>query len=87
MNAGKAYWTGGRTFVPVVVGRKHVTGLAVEPEGLGIHSELATERLSPVEYRGEAYPTRKLLAFLRARRGTTEGAEKLRKRIIKEMTS
>lgn len=85
MTPGNAYWLHGRTFVPVVDGRKYVTGLVIEADGFHVHKEDAGARLPAVEYRGQSYPTRKLIAFLRARRGATEGAETLRKRLIKEI--
>lgn len=85
MRTGAAYWLHGRTFIPVIAGRKMITGLVIDADGFHRHQEPAGAPLKAVEYRGEPYPTRKLLAFLRARRGATEGAEKLRKRIIEEM--
>lgn len=86
MKACTAYWIHGRTFVPVVLGHKKITGLVIEADGFHKHEEPAGVDLSPVEYRGDPYPTHKLLAFLRARRGATDGAEALRKRAIKEIS-
>lgn len=87
MQTGKAYWEHGRTFVPVVIGRKHITGLVIEADGFHTYKLPLSERLPTVQYRGQDYPTRRLLAFLRKRRGASDTAEALRKRVIAEMAS
>lgn len=89
---GKAYWIAySRTFIPVIEGRKHITGLVIEADGFHVHKEPSEARLQPVWWRAnpktirQEYPRRKLLAFIRKRRGATATAEKLRKRVIEEL--
>lgn len=77
------YWFGGRTFAPVVIGRKKVTGLVIEADGLHTLalSKDDTRLLRPVN----DYPWRKVRGFIRKRRPTTKQSKTLRKRLLQKV--
>jgi hypothetical protein len=82
MNKGNVYWLHGRTFIAGKEGRKFVTGLVIEADGLYTKKVPLTETLKPVMFHGQPYPARKLRGHLRKMKPATKGAKVLRRELL-----
>ena len=82
MKPGNVYWLQGRTFIMAKEGRKFITGLVIEADGLHTHKIPAREQLKPVQFHGGEYPARKVRGWLRKMKPATKGARQLRKDLL-----
>lgn len=82
--AGMPCWLWNRTFIPVIFGPKHISGLVVEADGLHAMSvpRRDQERLEVLKYRGRVYPPERTRRFVKRRKPASQRAKELRKRLL-----
>ena len=83
MQTSKVYWLHNRIFIPGKIGRKWVTGLVIEADGLHTAKVDASETLPEAQYKGQPYPARKMRGHLRKMKPQTKAAQAIRKQLIK----
>ena len=81
---GNVYWNGGRVFILCQIGRKYLTGLVIEADGLHTQQVGLRDKLQPASYHGKPYPARKMRGWLRKLKPATKAAKKFRKSIIEQ---